>query len=56
MENKEQRQSLWENIKQNYRLYVAAFVIVLIAELIGMKKFQVGSFTCSFFLLDYPFY
>lgn len=43
MENTEQHQSIWENIKQNYRLYLAAFIIVLIAELIGMKKFQIGS-------------
>ncbi|MEK4427555.1 DUF3100 domain-containing protein [Solibacillus sp. FSL K6-1523] len=43
MENTEQHQSIWENIKENYRLYLAAFVIVLIAELIGMKKFQIGS-------------
>ena len=43
MKNTEQHPSIWENIKENYRLYLAALVIVLIAELIGMKKIQVGS-------------
>nr|WP_263324025.1 DUF3100 domain-containing protein [Neobacillus sp. Marseille-Q6967] len=43
MKNTEQHPSLWKNIKENYRLYLAALVIVLIAELIGMKKIQVGS-------------
>jgi hypothetical protein len=43
VKNTEQRPSIWENIKENYRLYLAALVIVLIAELIGMKKIQVGS-------------
>ncbi|MBT2654523.1 DUF3100 domain-containing protein [Bacillus sp. ISL-18] len=41
--NTDQRQSIVGKIKENYRLYLAAFVIVLIAELIGMKKLQVGS-------------
>jgi hypothetical protein len=43
VKNTEQQPSIWENIKENYRLYLAALVIVLIAELIGMKKIQVGS-------------
>ncbi|MEK5330642.1 DUF3100 domain-containing protein [Lysinibacillus sp. FSL W8-0992] len=43
MENTEQHQSIWQVIKQNYRLYLGALVIVIIAELIGVKKFQVGS-------------
>ncbi len=43
MNNTEQTQSIWEIIKQNYRLFLGALVIVLIAELIGVKKFQVGS-------------
>lgn len=43
MKNTEQRHSIWEIIKQNYRLFLGAFVIVLIAELIGVKKFQVGN-------------
>ncbi|MFJ7408528.1 MULTISPECIES: DUF3100 domain-containing protein [unclassified Lysinibacillus] len=43
MENTEQHQSIWQAIKQNYRLYLGALVIVIIAELIGVKKFQVGS-------------
>jgi hypothetical protein len=43
VKNTEQHPSIWENIKENYRLYLAALVIVLIAELIGMKKIQVGS-------------
>jgi hypothetical protein len=43
MENTEQHQSIWQVIKQNYRLYLGALVIVIIAELIGIKKFQVGS-------------
>lgn len=43
MKNTEQHPSIWENIKENYHLYLAALVIVLIAELIGMKKIQVGS-------------
>ncbi|MGG1215477.1 DUF3100 domain-containing protein [Micromonospora provocatoris] len=43
MENTEQHQSVWQVIKQNYRLYLGALVIVIIAELIGVKKFQVGS-------------
>lgn len=41
--NKEQPQSLWENVKGNYRLYLSAIIIVVIAELIGMKKIQAGS-------------
>ena len=43
MVNTEQHQSVWQVIKQNYRLYLGALVIVIIAELIGVKKFQVGS-------------
>ncbi len=43
MNNTEQAQSIWEIIKQNYRLFLGALVIVLIAELIGVKKFQVGA-------------
>ncbi|WP_102273430.1 DUF3100 domain-containing protein [Cytobacillus massiliigabonensis] len=43
MKNTEQHRSIAENIKENYRLYLAALVIVLIAEMIGMKKIQAGS-------------
>ncbi|QTD39512.1 DUF3100 domain-containing protein [Sporosarcina sp. Te-1] len=37
------RQSIWGNLKDNYRLYIAAFIIVIIAEFIGVKTFHVGS-------------
>ncbi|GKV56627.1 membrane protein [Sporosarcina sp. NCCP-2222] len=37
------RQSIWGNLKDNYRLYLAAFIIVTIAEFIGVKTFHVGS-------------
>lgn len=43
MKNTEQHRSIAENIKENYRLYLAALVIVLIAEMIGVKKIQAGS-------------
>jgi len=43
MENTNQHQSLWQVIKQNYRLYLGALIIVIIAELIGVKQFHVGS-------------
>ena len=43
MENNAKRQSILEHIKENYKLYLSAFVIVLIAELIGKKEFQAGS-------------
>ncbi|WP_251638689.1 DUF3100 domain-containing protein [Sporosarcina sp. NCCP-2716] len=36
------KQTAWGHVKENYRLYAAAFLIVLIAELIGMKKFNAG--------------
>lgn len=37
------QQSLWGNLKDNYRLYLAAIIIVIIAEFIGMKTFHLGS-------------
>ncbi|MFG3613981.1 DUF3100 domain-containing protein [Rummeliibacillus stabekisii] len=43
MKTKEQYQSIGKIIKENYRLYLAALVIVLVAELIGLKKLQIGS-------------
>lgn len=43
MENKVQPQSIWKQLKGDYRLYLAALFIVIVAELIGMKKIQLGS-------------
>lgn len=43
MKRTEQHRSIAEKIKENYRLYLAALMIVLIAEMIGMKKIQAGS-------------
>ncbi|MGG5254448.1 DUF3100 domain-containing protein [Neobacillus sp. SM06] len=43
MEKTNQTKSVWGEIKENYRLYLSALLIVLIAELIGTKKIQAGS-------------
>ncbi|GIN19154.1 DUF3100 domain-containing protein [Siminovitchia fordii] len=43
MENVSQPNKIWQAVKRDYRLYLAAFFIVVIAELIGTKKIQLGS-------------
>jgi len=43
MNEVEQNKSIWGPIKENYRLYLSAIIIVILAELIGLKKIHLGS-------------
>ncbi|MFC7395045.1 DUF3100 domain-containing protein [Scopulibacillus cellulosilyticus] len=43
MKQAEESKSIWGHLKENYRLYLSAIIIVILAELIGMKKIHLGS-------------